>query len=130
MTTEDGSRLHSAVIADEVSTLEKLLSGGEPPDVGDRRGFTPLHLAAQQWSVSAVQVLLNAGASVDVENSFGNTPLYVAVFNSNGRGELIQLLRSHGADPFHVNRNGQTPVGLARLIANYDVAQWFADLPL
>jgi ankyrin repeat protein len=117
-------------MADEVATLEELLSGGESPDVGDRLGFTPLHFAAQQWSVSAAEALLNAGASVDVENTFGNTPLFVAVFNSHGRGELIQLLRSHGADPFHVNRNGQTPVGLARLIANYDVAQWFADLPL
>jgi hypothetical protein len=25
--------------------------------------------------------------------------------------------------------SGQTPVGLARLIANYDIARFFADLP-
>lgn len=56
-------------------------------------------------------------------------PLWVAVFNSKGRGELIGLLRAHGADPLHANASGQGPVGLARLIANYDVAQYFADVP-
>ncbi|HZM82946.1 MAG TPA: ankyrin repeat domain-containing protein [Candidatus Limnocylindrales bacterium] len=61
-------------------------------------------------------------------NKFGNTPLFVAVFNSQGRGDLIQLLRGAGADPFKQNSSGQTPVGLARLIANYDVAQFFVDL--
>lgn len=128
MTTPAPSPMHAAVMADDVSTLKDLLSRGESPDTADHLGFTPLHLAAQQWSVPAVEALLGAGASVDPENVYGNTPLFVAVFNSNGRGELIELLRSHGADPFHANKSGQTPVGLARLIANYDVEQWFADL--
>lgn len=122
------SPLHSAAMDDDVSTIEALLASGEPPDVQDQQGFTPLHLAAQQYSLSAAAALLNAGASVDVENSFGNTPLFVAVFNSNGRGGLIRLLRSYGADPLHVNTSGQTPVGLARLIANSDVAQFFLDV--
>lgn len=128
MTTPTTLPMHAAVMDGDLSTLQDLLSRGESPDAIDRRGLTPLHLAAQQWSVSAAEVLIGAGAAVDPENEYGNTPLFVAVFNSNGRGELIELLRSHGADPFHVNRSGQTPVGLARLIANYDVAQWFADL--
>ena len=72
--------------------------------------------------------MLRAGASVDLRNAFGNTPLFVAVFNSNGRGEFIQLLRSYGADPLHTNTSGRTPVGLARLIANPDVAQFFLDV--
>jgi hypothetical protein len=42
---------------------------------------------------------------------------------------LIELLRSHGADPRHINRNGQSPVGLARLIGNYNVADYFRDIP-
>ena len=60
---------------------------------------------------------------------FGNTPLSMAVFESEGRGDLILLLRDHGADPLHVNEAGQTPVGLARLIASHDVAKFFTDLP-
>jgi hypothetical protein len=45
-----------------------------------------------------------------------------------GRGDLIELLRTHGADALHVNNAGRTPVGLARLIANFTVAQFFTDL--
>jgi ankyrin repeat protein len=51
-----------------------------------------------------------------------------AVFNSRGRGDLIELLRANGADPRVANSSGQTPVGLARLIGNFDVAQFFADV--
>ena len=42
---------------------------------------------------------------------------------------MITLLRERGADPRLANKSGQTPVGLARLIGNYDVARFFADLP-
>jgi ankyrin repeat protein len=122
------SPLHNAAIDDDATAIEALLVGGESPDVQDRQGFTPLHLAAQQYSPSAAAALLRAGASVDLEDSFGNTPLFVAVFNSNGRGEFIRLLRSYGADPLHANTSGQTPVGLAKLIANSDVAQFFVDV--
>lgn len=122
------SPLHYAAINDEAGVVGELIAGGESPDVQDKQGFTPLHLAAQEFSLAAATALLDAGASVDIENVFGNTALFVAVFNSNGRGELIQLLRSRGADPLHRNASGQTPVGLARLIANYDVARFFKDV--
>jgi ankyrin repeat protein len=96
--------------------------------LGDRLGFTPLHFAAQEHAAEVAELLLENGAEVDSSNSFGNTPLFAAVFNSRGRGELIELLRSRGADPHRANDAGQTPLGLARLIGNYDVAQYFADL--
>jgi hypothetical protein len=51
------------------------------------------------------------------------------VFNSRGRGELIRMLRERGTDPLRANSFGQTPLGLSRLIGNFDVAQFFADLP-
>jgi hypothetical protein len=41
----------------------------------------------------------------------------------------VLLLLSSGAGPLLANMAGQTPVGLARLIGNYDVAQYFQDLP-
>lgn len=117
MNQGERSPLHIAAMDDDASAIGTLLADGESPDVQDEQGFTPLHFAAQQFSLSAASALLNAGATVDVENAFGNTALFVAVFNSKGRGELIKLLRSHGADPLHSNASGQTPVRLARLIA-------------
>ncbi len=73
-------------------------------------------------------MLLRAGARVDLPDGNGNTPLWRAVFASEGRGELIRLLRDAGADPFRPNLHGRTPLGLARLIGNYDVEQHFAEL--
>lgn len=95
----------------------------------DREGRTPLHFAAQEQRADMVRLLLKAGAIVDAEDKHGNTPLWKAVFSSRGDGEVIGILRAGGADPNHANRDSTSPVGLARRIANYDVARFFADLP-
>ena len=120
--------LHYAALANDADAVSRLLTEGASPNVPDRLGFTALHFAAQEGALAAAEILLAAGAQVDAANSYGNTPLSTAVFNSRGRGELIRLLRRHGADPSHPNNTEQTPVGTARLIASYDVAQFFADL--
>jgi ankyrin repeat protein len=125
---EGRTPLHYAALANDADAVSKLLTEGANPNVADRLGFTPLHFAAQEGALAAAGILLAAGAQVDSANSYGNTPLATAVFNSRGRGELIQLLRRHGADPQHPNNTGQTPAGTARLIAKYNVAQFFADL--
>ncbi len=125
---EGRSELHYAAIKDDVDQARALLARGEDVNLADRMGFTPLHFAAQERAARVATLLLDNGAEVDATNAYGNTPLFVAVFNSRGRGDVIELLRAHGADPLHVNDAGQTPVGLARLIDNYDVAGFFSDL--
>ena len=120
--------LHYAALEGDAARVRELLATGADPSHKDRDGFTPLHLAAQDWQHETAALLVEARAEVDAVNKFGNTPLFVAVFNSKGRGDLIELLRSHGADPGKLNDSGQNPVGLARVIGNYDVAQYFNDL--
>lgn len=90
----------------------------------DKSGWTPLHFAAQNHSPEIVQLLLGAGASVDAEDADGNTPLFRAVFESNGRGEIITLLLRAGADKYKKNNHGVSPADLAERIANYDVKRW------
>jgi ankyrin repeat protein len=90
------------------------------------------HFAAQQYSVAVAELLLRHGADVAAENRYGNTPLGTAVYESRGRGDMIRLLLAHGADPDKPNHAGRTPAQLARLIANYPVAQLLeppADTP-
>jgi ankyrin repeat protein len=129
-TDRDGRQpLHYAALADDVREIEARLAAGDDPNLGDREGWTPLHFAAQQGALDAARRLLDAGAEVDPVTRFGNTPLFVAVFNSRGHGDLIDLLRAHGANPLAPNHTGQTPLALAHLIANHDVAQFFTDLP-
>jgi uncharacterized protein len=124
----DQAALHAAVMRGDLSGVRRLIALGADPNARDANGFTPLHLAAQEFHVDVAEALLEAGADANRQNRFGNGPLFVAVFNSNGRGRMIELLRSHGADPFAANSSGQTPVGLARLIANYNVSRFFGDL--
>jgi ankyrin repeat protein len=122
------SELHYCALDGDGVQAQALLGAGHDPDLGDQEGCTPLHLAAQQGNVEVAEALLAAGARVDPVNEYGNTPLFAAVFAYRGRGDLIELLRRHGADPHRANISGQTPVGLARLIANYDVRKFFADV--
>jgi uncharacterized protein len=122
--------LHHAAAQGDVIKVRDLIQQGFAADAADHQGFTPLHFAAQEYHVDAARALLDAGAAVDAKNKFGNTPLGVAVFNSRGRGELISLLRERGADPYLENAYGNSPLSLARKIANYNIRQYFADLDL
>lgn len=121
--------LHYAAAARDLGQVRQLLASGADPRASDDDGWTPLHFAAQESATDVAATLLGAGAPVDARDANGNTLSQKAVFNSKGRGELIALLRSHGADPCAKNNHGISPVSLARAIANYDVRQFFADLP-
>jgi uncharacterized protein len=113
----------------EVAEARRLLAEGYDPNARDKSGWTPLHFAAQGNAVDLAECLLTGGAAVDTRDEHGNTPLSTAVFNSRGHGEMIALLRAYGADSYAQNNHGVSPLSLARDIGNYDVAQFFADLP-
>jgi ankyrin repeat protein len=121
--------LHCAAADGREEQVIQLLAAGANPNARDDDGWSPLHFAAQSVSASITKVLLGAGAKVELRDSFGNTPLWTAVFASRGDGSVIELLRHAAADPYAANLSGVTPLALARNIANYNVAQFFVDLP-
>jgi len=123
------SELHYAARDGDARLAQKLIRRGADVNRADKQGWTPLHFAAQAEATQVAALLLQAGAQVDPQDIHGNTPLFKAVFQYKGNGETIKLLRAQGANAHSENKHGQTPVGLARLIANYDVKQYFADLP-
>jgi len=124
------TELHYAAADGDVARVRTLLASGLNLGVPDDNGWTPLHFAVQAWSVDACIALLDEGAPVDAQDIHGNTPLFRATFESRGRGELITLLRSRGADPLMKNNHGVSPLKLAHTIGNYDVRQYFSDLPI
>lgn len=123
------SPLHYAAASKAIAEVTRLVETGADPSAQDDNGWSPLHFAAQASSAEVTRVLIASGATVDLRDSNGNTPLGKAVFSSRGDGAVIKLLRDAGADPYAENASGVTPLMLARTIANYDVAQFFGDLP-
>ena len=121
--------LHYAAAEGQVEEVIRSLSDGANPNAQDADGWSPLHFAAQAVSPGSTEALLAAGAKMELKDSFGNTALSKAVFSSRGNGSVIQLLRGSGADPYAANSSGVTPLSLARTIANFDVRQFFVDLP-
>jgi ankyrin repeat protein len=109
--------LHYAAMANRITEIEERLAEGDDPNLGDRLGFTPLRLALQEGSADAARVLLDYGTEVDRVNSFSNTPLSVAVFKSQGRGDLIALLR--GRVPIRYMLSQQRRPNACRAGASY-----------
>jgi ankyrin repeat protein len=117
------SRLHYAALEGSLAAVMELLNDGFDVDLGDVDGYTPLHFAAQGYHEDVARHLIDHGATVDAQNRFGNTPLWVALFNSRGRPEVIKLLRDAGADTALKNHSGNSPADLARMVANYPLAE-------
>lgn len=111
--------LHWAAASNNVARLRELVSAPETNlEARDRMGFTALHVAVQGWNLEAAEILLSAGANVEAETSQGASSLLLAVHNSRGRCELLDLLCRFGADPQHGDRGGHTPRSLGHSYGN------------
>ncbi len=113
------------VVEQDLPGLRAAIGDGCPVDAVNRQGFTALHVAAQEHAIEVMDELLKAGADVNARNVYGSTPLWVAVFNSRGRGEAIELLLRNGADPDAIDHAGRSPRRLGETIGNYDVTRVF-----
>ncbi|MGA9760895.1 MAG: ankyrin repeat domain-containing protein [Gaiellaceae bacterium] len=129
MSNSSSDALIEAVIIEDVDEVNRVIADGADVNDSDKDGFTPLHFAAQNRSPEIASVLISAGANVNASDTHGNSPLWVAIFSYEGDGSIVQLLLDNKADPYHKNKAGNTPVGLARTIANYDVAKYFDNIP-
>ncbi len=116
--------LFISAMSDDLPITSELIRRGANVNARDVNGETPLHFAAREHTPSAALALLENGAVVDAQDIHGNTPLFRAVYDSRGRGEMIKLLLSHGADKTLTNKYGVSPEQLANTISNYDVRKY------
>lgn len=116
--------LIQATIDNKIDKMIILINNGADVNIQDSLGYAALNYAAQNYLIDACKLLLENKAAVDIQDVHGNTPLFRAVFNSKGRGEIINLLRSFGADINLKNKHGVSPLQLANTIGNFDVTQF------
>lgn len=123
--TYDRNVLHEATIKKQIEILKLLLKYYKKVNERDNAGFTPLHYAAQENLPEIAGLLIQTGADVNIKDNHGQTPLARAVYSSRGKGDLIDLLLSNGADPNIKNNYDVSALETARLIANFDIMQFF-----
>ena len=107
-----------AVIRDDIELVHLALEfGADPKAITGTYGGTALNTAAQLGHDGVVAALIEAGAPLDHVNKAGWTALIEAIVL--GEGTLrhlacVQALLAGGANPNLADRNGQSPLTLAR----------------
>jgi len=97
----------------QTQVLEWLINAGVNIDLPDVYGFTPLMRAVDNTHFSAAKILLvQGGADVAFTDESGNSALHFAT--ANKQQVTVELLLSHGANPLQKNRDGITPVDIAK----------------
>lgn len=91
-----------------------LLDRGANPNLADKRGITPLTIAASLGFVEGVERLVKAGGRIDTTNASGETPLIAAVHRRDMA--VIRLLLKHGASLDRADNSGRTARDYAALM--------------
>ena len=107
-----------AAVADDEATLRVLLSGGASAKLTTSRyDGTALIAAAHLGHEGVVRKLIAAGAPLDHVNNLHWTALIESIVLGNGGPRHVEILRAlvkAGANLQLADRNGNTPLALAR----------------
>jgi hypothetical protein len=107
-------RLMGAAITNDVDTIREMAKVVDVNRSDREDNQTAITLAVGNNHPEAVRALLDAGADANQRDRFGNeTLLHDAVRRRRGAA-VIELLLQHGADPLLQDKDGQTPLDLAR----------------
>jgi ankyrin repeat protein len=120
-TSEAERYLLEAARAGEVDIVTGLLKAGTSVEARDKRGFSPLILAAYHGHTETVRTLLAAGADACAGDNRGNTALMGAAFK--GYADIVGLLNQQKCAVDQTNRFGQTALMFASLFGRTEVVE-------
>ncbi|MDD2904076.1 MAG: ankyrin repeat domain-containing protein [Syntrophales bacterium] len=112
--------LHWAVYHNQLGAVETLLDQGANPGVKDKRGFTPLMLAAHYAKPDIVSLLADRTPPAEQEAAKRSSLLIAA---AAGRTDNVELLLAKGADANARGDNSLTPLMLAARAGKKDTVK-------
>jgi tankyrase len=104
--------LHFAAGYNRIALVEFLLQNGADVHASDKGGLVPLHNASSYGHLEVSQFLIKAGADVNATDLWKFSPLHEAA--AKGKVEIVKLLLKNGANPNLKNRDGASPLDLAK----------------
>ncbi|KAK5994115.1 Ankyrin-3-like protein [Cladobotryum mycophilum] len=103
---EGWGSLHLATIHQQPEIIELLYDKKIPKEPTDKKGRTPLILAAEWGKYKAAKALVSMGADVDSKGNAKRAALYYAVLNEHN--DIAKLLLDKGADITAGSGSGKT----------------------
>lgn len=117
---QQSTALFSICLHGDQKTVRLLLDNRCNPSTRNRKGLTPVHIAAEEGWPKICKMLLEAGANVNAINYYRSTPLHRLTSipkrrlrhlgNLERYQETIEVLIDFGANVNAVDRIGQTPL--------------------
>ncbi|MBS1715696.1 MAG: ankyrin repeat domain-containing protein [Armatimonadetes bacterium] len=108
--TTNWTTLYRAVSANRPDVVGLLLESGSKPNLPNKQGNTPMHMAAELETPDCLALMSRYGGDVNVTGADKTTPLHMAV--NAGKLKCVTWLLSHGA-----KKNARCRYGTARDIA-------------
>ncbi|XP_034018551.1 ankyrin repeat and EF-hand domain-containing protein 1a [Thalassophryne amazonica] len=107
MEPRDGvGALHMAVRAYSDDLVSFLLSRGAHPDIQDKRGRTPVMLAAELGSVATVTLLVQHKADLSLQDAEGKGVLFYCMYPTKRHARCLQMAVECQADINNVSAEG------------------------
>jgi ankyrin repeat protein/predicted O-methyltransferase YrrM len=122
--SEGDTPLHQAVRrSDNLQAVELLLQHGADANTPDRTGKNVLQVAAASNQKDYIRILVSQGIDINSQDGDGNTALHYPLNNAVRNRmflpyitETVKVLMEEGADPLIKNKEGKSPLDLAREI--------------
>jgi len=117
--------IFEAVLAGDMSCVQRLLADGVDVNIRQQGGGTPLILAASEGRLDLTCYLVEHGADVDAQYDAGNTALIEA--SANGHLDVVKYLVEKGAD-VHIRENEcESPLEWAAGHGHLDVVKFLVS---
>lgn len=108
-----GNNLMHHVAVGHFTNVEYLLRHHLPIDMPNLNDELPIHKAAHRHSIRSIRLLLNAGSPIDAIDNQGRSVLHRALTLVYPYGiETATFLLQNGADQYHTDRQGRSPLGM------------------